>query len=114
MKDPDSLFGVAAIRDDLDISSMTFWRLEHHPDPAMRFPKPDVWIGRQKKWRADTYRQWKDDVFARGLVNLSRKDLPAFVQLDRNVTKESLRTKSVRRNNREAHLAREKEDYLAR
>jgi hypothetical protein len=82
--DPNRLLGTAAIRDDLDISSMTFWRLEHHPDPAVRYPEPDVMIGRKKKWTVATHTKWKADVRAKGLVDLSRKDAAAYAKLSRN------------------------------
>jgi hypothetical protein len=73
--DPERLIGSAYIRADLgNISPMTFWRLEHNPDPEQCLPPPDLILGSNKRklWRYGTYRSWKARMLGRGHVRLWR------------------------------------------
>jgi hypothetical protein len=73
--DPEQLIGSAYIRADLGkISGMTFWRLEHAPDPEERLPEPDLILGSNKckRWKLGRYRAWKRRMLDRGHVRLWR------------------------------------------
>jgi len=73
--DPEKMIGSAYIKADLgNISDMTFWRLEHNPDPEERLPPPDLILGSNKRklWKFGTYRAWKARMLGRGHVKLWR------------------------------------------
>jgi hypothetical protein len=76
LDDPERLIGSAFIKADLgNISGMTFWRLEHNPDPEERLPSPDLIFGSNKRklWKFGTYGAWKARMLGRGHVKLWRR-----------------------------------------
>jgi hypothetical protein len=53
--DPEALVDGAIIRAHFGgRSKMWLHRLRHHPDPARRFPEPDVWLGPIPHWKRGT------------------------------------------------------------
>src|SRR5690349_6467645 len=48
----------AVLRDLGDLSTMTFWRLQHHEDLVRRFPPPDVRLGRKGLWHQSTVERY--------------------------------------------------------
>jgi hypothetical protein len=74
--DPERMIGSAFIKNDLGgISPMTFYRIEHAPNPEERLPPPDLVIGsnKQKRWKLSSYRQWKARMIDRGHIRLWRQ-----------------------------------------
>jgi hypothetical protein len=71
--DPNQLINSKYIRTDLDISTMTVHRWEHHPDPELRLPPPDLIIGGKRKlWKLGNYLAWKERILARVRITLPR------------------------------------------
>lgn len=72
--DPQRLITSSYILGDLSIGEMTLWRWCRHPDPAQRFPSPDVVLsGKKRLWKLGRYAQWKRDLLARGTASMSRR-----------------------------------------
>jgi hypothetical protein len=72
--DPNQLVNSKYIRTDLgNISAMTVHRWEHHPDPGLRLPPPDLIIGGKRKlWKLGNYLAWKERNLARARITLPR------------------------------------------
>jgi hypothetical protein len=85
--DPDRLLDINFIKADLGgVSTMTLWRLDHHPDPEIRFPEPDLVLGSKKKlWRNGRYREWKQRLLAKRQINVPRPAKAATVE-DKMIT----------------------------